>query len=453
MRPEPHLVDVLIIGGGASAVAVLAAIAKRSPDIRVALADKSPIVGVGVAYSTELEQHILNVPAQAMGIDVAQPGDFLDWTVKNGLSINPSDFVSRITYGRYLKDITKQVVTDRKLQIWQTEVTTLNKEGELFSACGADGKHISAKNVILALGHTALEWPIKKIIGEPRERLIINPWKLSGYEALDDVKNIAVLGTGLTAMDVVSALDGRGYRGQITLISRRGLLPCASHGDKQLKEVTLTQQTLGLSLRALMAWIRSEAESLNSTECDWRALIDAFRPHIPRIWRRFTLRERNQFLRYIRPYWEVVRHRMPSQVRARVDELRAEGKLHIIQGRVVELVAGSTGELTLKLQSVAGQSEITADRLFNCTGGAALRAAKLPNLLKSLQQQGLIMLSPFGLGVETGLNGELLNVQCDTVAGCYVIGPLRRASDWESTAMREIREQAQQIARLITDAR
>ena len=136
---------------------------------------------------------------------------------------------------------------------------------------------------------------------------------------------------------------------------------------------------------------------------------------------------------------------MPSLIRARVDELRAEHRLHILRARVSELSADVSGLLHLKLKTMTEERQITVDRLFNCTGGSALKLGKLPELLTSLQQQGLIALDSFGLGVKTGPCGELLNSQENIVAGCFVIGPLRRASDWESTAMREIREQAQKI--------
>jgi uncharacterized NAD(P)/FAD-binding protein YdhS len=445
MNSDPDLVDLLIIGGGASAVAVLAAIAKACPEISVLVAEKSPLIGLGVAYATELEQHILNVPAQAMGIDPAHPTGFLDWASTNEPSVKAADFVPRITYGRYLKHILQHVLAAGLVKIWHTEVLSLEKKGQFFYASGADGTLVNAKNVILALGHTALELPIKKIKGDAGQRVVLNPWKKSGYEKLEAIKSILILGTGLTAMDVVAAIDQRGYQGQITLISRRGLIPFSSYGEGDLKEVVLTEQTLRLSLRELVAWIRSESDNMKVHQLDWRALIDAFRPYTKHIWRRFSERERSQFLRHLRPYWEVIRHRMPNAARVCIDDLQVKGRLRIVRARILELDAESQESLHVKLSIAHGENELAVDRLFNCTGGVALKPDRLPALLSSLHQQGLLKLDSFGLGVRTGTNGELLNQQGDIVVGCYLIGPLRRATDWESTAMREIREQAGQI--------
>jgi uncharacterized NAD(P)/FAD-binding protein YdhS len=50
------------------------------------------------------------------------------------------------------------------------------------------------------------------------------------------------------------------------------------------------------------------------------------------------------------------------------------------------------------------------------------------------------------LGIETGYNGEIITVQGNPLPNAFAIGPLRKALEWESTAIREIKMQAEQLA-------
>lgn len=55
---------------------------------------------------------------------------------------------------------------------------------------------------------------------------IAEPYPLSGTLAeLGENDHVAVIGSGLTAVDIVLSLAARGHRGPISLMSRRGVLP------------------------------------------------------------------------------------------------------------------------------------------------------------------------------------------------------------------------------------
>lgn len=445
------VIELLIIGGGASAVALAAALAESGHLMPLVIAERAPKVGRGIAYSTEREAHILNVPSQLMGISAAAPDGFLRWCESRSLSIQGADFVSRQLYGEYLDQILDQSLRQHQGRLWNTAVVGLKAEGDHFIAFGEDGQQLRVRRVVLALGHTALTLPVRDIRGAVDQRIVENPWALLGYQNLSRHSTIGIIGSGLTAMDVVGAFEQDGYQGSYVLISRRGLLPFASQAVLPAGSFTIDTAVLTLPLRQLVRWLREQVRALEDAGQDWRPVVDAFRSHIPGLWRRLTETERARFLRHLRPYWEVVRHRMPSDARARVDQLSASGRLRIIRGRIAEIDLNSDPlKVELQILSVAQSSQLSVDRLFNCTGGSALRSDRLTGLLASLHSQELIAIDRFGLGLMTTPEGLVLNRAGAAVPGLFALGPLRRASEWESTAMREVRQQAADIAKILT---
>ena len=100
--------SIIIVGGGASGV-VLAAHLLKSPnsDLRVTLIEKRPHFGQGMAYSTLLSAHVLNVNASGMSAYADDPGNFARWVLERGLA-KPDQgpfYAPRSLYARYLKEL------------------------------------------------------------------------------------------------------------------------------------------------------------------------------------------------------------------------------------------------------------------------------------------------------------------------------------------------------------
>ena len=85
--------------------------------------------------------------------------------------------------------------------------------------------------------------------------------------------------------------------------------------------------------------------------------------------------------------------------------------------------------------------------VVNCTGPVGSIAAD--PLLTRLAQSGLVRPGPAGLGIDTADDGRILGTLPDTLP-FLAVGSLRRGNLWESTAMPEIREQAYDVARIVS---
>ena len=85
------------------------------------------------------------------------------------------------------------------------------------------------------------------------------------------------------------------------------------------------------------------------------------------------------------------------------------------------------------------------------TSAGRLAVAVLPGhhddpLLLALRERGLVVPDPLLLGVETLDGGELVDETGAATPGLYAVGPPRRGTLWESTAIPEIRAQAAAVA-------
>jgi uncharacterized NAD(P)/FAD-binding protein YdhS len=72
--------------------------------------------------------------------------------------------------------------------------------------------------------------------------------------------------------------------------------------------------------------------------------MDGLRPHGQRLWKQAGENERRRFLRHLRPWWDVHRHRMAAEVAEAIERLQAEGRLTLAAGRLLE-VRSEAGEV------------------------------------------------------------------------------------------------------------
>jgi uncharacterized NAD(P)/FAD-binding protein YdhS len=148
------------------------------------------------------------------------------------------------------------------------------------------------------------------------------------------------------------------------------------------------------------------------------------RPDSQAIWQRLPVKEKRQFLRHLRPYWEVHRHRSPATSYQLAQEWIEAGWLRI------------------QLASEFDPSETRFDWVFNATGPSQrLESRKVP-VIESLVQRGLANYDQLGLG----LDPKSLH------PGLHALGTLTLGTLWECTAVPDIRNQAATIAAQILPA-
>jgi len=453
-RPAQEF-TVAVIGGGFTGTTLAAQLVRHTePSFSVVVIEKSGLPGRGVAYGTECKSHLLNVSAKDMSAFPEDRGHFLRWAKSNcDWDVEPCSFLPRKEYGRYLGTIfSEAALSDGKGRLqWKRD------EARAFSPTGSgkieirlrSGARILAETVVLALGNFPSSDPFLpgRTLASPGhapDPYFSDPWSDASLEGVEHLNSILLLGSGLSSVDVAVELRYRGFPGTIHIVSRRGLLP-HSHKAHSLWPNFWNEHS-PKCVRGLLHLVRDQVREAERQGIDWRGVISCLRQVTPQIWQSLPEAEQRRFLRHVRPYWEVHRHRAAPEVAQLIDDQRSNGRIRLYAGRITNYrERGSRVEITYRERKSGAETCLSADRVINCTPPETDCRRLTDPLLTSLLSQGLMRPDPLCLGLETSVDGALIDRDGVVSDSLYAVGSARKGSLWESTAVPEIREQVYQL--------
>jgi uncharacterized NAD(P)/FAD-binding protein YdhS len=434
---------VAIVGGGFSGVAVATHLLRRADrDLRVLLIERGPWLGRGVAYGVDSQTFRLNVPASKMSIDPEAPGDFVAWA---SAEETPDAFLPRTRYGAYVVDRFGQALQSShgRLRVVRGEAARVDRDAVVLT----DGTRLPADVTVLATGIAPRLAPSAL----PRDGRIFDAWDECAVATLPRSGKLLVLGAGLTALDVLALLERQHFSGDATVLSRRGLLPRPHLSPLSSAAELRAMGTADLpkDLRALLAWGRNVVREVEERGEPWQHAIDAIRPHVGKLWQNLPPRDRARFVRSVRPFWEVLRHRAPADTLERVASLRAQGRLEIVAGSVVSCEP-QIGGLDVRLRQAGGALRRERyDAIVRCIGPALEGFEADAPLVRDLVEGGRAAVDAAGLGILTDDQGRVIGPSGRPDPCLFAIGALRRASGWETTSVPDISVQALDIAKRI----
>ena len=449
---------IAIIGAGFSGTSFAIELLRRLKEpTEIFLIERRGVFGPGLAYSTPHPQHLLNVCAAKMSVRDDEPQDFVSWLARrSGASGQRFEelkaaFVPRMLYGRYLQSSLRAAIAAApsalELALIPAEVTALREHGDMLELLLRDRPELLVDRVVLAVGNPApapLRCRHEGMADSPR--VIDDPWAPDALAAIEPNDRVALVGSGLTAVDTVLTLAARGHRGAIHSISRHGLLPrshAASQNHVQHWNPTLPPRTA----RDQLQWMRAEIARAMKFNVDWRCALDAVRPQAQALWCALSLAERRRFLRHLRVYWDIHRHRMAPNIGAEIAALCTSGRLVVTAGRIIaaRTCSGSL-ELTIMPRGAKLATTHEVDRVINCTGPDFRYGVLQEPLVRDLLAQGHAQLDELGLGLETTLDHRLVGRGGRLVSRLHVIGPLTRGALGEITSVPELRHQCAALA-------
>ncbi|TXI51365.1 MAG: pyridine nucleotide-disulfide oxidoreductase [Lysobacter sp.] len=440
---------ITIVGAGFTGGTLATALASSYDDrADLCLVGVAGNFGCGVAYGDARGEHLLNTRAGQLGADPAKPAEFAQWL---NLSTHAREaFLPRIAYGEYLLDRLHEAErTSANLTTLEHEVVEIDRlPAGGFRVHLDDGASFFSDVVVLAIG--AL--PPQRLAGVgPRLarhwRYIASPWQDSDLRHITADDRLLIVGTGLTMIDALATLHRRGHRGEIVALSRHGLLP-QRHLERPADPIELPPSILqalrGHDLRGMLSAMRSVAQIVE----DWRALIDALRPHTQAFWRGLPQTERARFLRHLRAYWEVHRHRMAPRVANEVDTMLASGQLRIVAGRLLRAgVAEDRVSAVIRRRGSDEAETAMFDGLIRATGLDTDITRTTHPLIQHLVATGTIVPDPLGLGMQVSASNEVLDARGRSIPGLYCVGALARGESWELTAIAELRTAVSTLAK------
>lgn len=421
---------VAIVGAGYSGTALAIALVRRG--LTVTLIERSGRFASGAAYGTRAPEHLLNVRVAGMSAFAEDTTHFARWLEARGGA--PSHFAERRAYHLYLRAQLDTAAGDR-LHLVEGEAVALEGSELLL----ADGTRLPADHVVLALGNLSPATPpgVSNEVAASSFYLS-DPWQSDIAAGLGPQDQVVLIGTGLTAVDAILSLDRADFQGGILALSRRGLMPRAHADTASAPPLQAPPAERGSSL---LKRIRQDAATLG-----WRAAIDQLRPVTQALWQRADITERRRFLRHLRPWWDVHRHRIAPEVAAVLERLQQEGKLKVAAGRLLATDLHADGvDLTWRPRRSPNTCQVTTRRIVNCTGPRASIAGAQP-ALDDLLGNGRITPDPLNIGIDVDDQCRALRSSGEADDRLTVIGPLTKGAWWEIVAVPDLRVQVEQIA-------
>ncbi len=451
----PPDADAVIIGGGFSGLMCLAHLADRSPEARIVLLERRSTRTPGVAYGGCDPWHLLNVPADRMGATTADVGGFHAWLERAMPGrFKAGDFAPRQLYGRYLLSIVAAGVESRWKRVCFVRDAAVHLDHSLdgMEVVTASGRTCTSSCVVLAPGIPPARAPWSLVSkGAPRSLLVVDPWDAGALVGVPTDGEVLIVGSGLTAIDVVLSIRERGHRGRITLASRNGKLPLP-HATPGEGGHVFSEEELNGGPSSVLAAIRRAARHRVRSGLGWQGAIDGVRPFTARIWAGWSNADRQQFLRHARSAWEVHRHRVPRTVSAQLAELQSAKTLQLVRGRLSDLTGTDNGLVRASLECAGGEvRHLAVARVFNCIGPTTSVRHTSDPLLRSALASGMACGDTAGLGLLTDPDGRVLSTEGVADSRLFLVGALRRADAWESTAVPELRVQCEQVAARVAE--
>lgn len=436
--------SVAIIGGGCAGSLVAAHLLRQQQPVHIDLIDPR-IPGRGLAYSTAWDQHLLNVRAARMSAFGSQPSDFLAWLRSNGRpGATPDTFAPRKVFGSYLQDVLQSALASagpaHRFRHQASRAVRLTHDGRSARLSLQNGDHLTASRVVLATGNP---WPRPFAARHPH--YFNSPWEPGALTGFDPDATVLLLGSGLTAVDAFLALEAQGHSGIVYCLSRRGKL---SHVHTIYRKLPEPFVPSGISsARHLLRAIRRRVNEAGQQGYDWRAVVDSLRPITNELWAELDPAEQARVLRHLKTWWDIHRHRMAPEIGVKLEAALAGGRLRVLAGRLLQIDL----EVDIRLRSQASLT-LNVDRLINCTGSEE-DYGRLPSpLLQSLLSAGRIQPNALGKGLRTDRNGALIDSQGTPSEWLFTLGPPRVGGLFETTAVPELRIQAEALASHLVSA-
>ena len=455
-------VDVAIIGAGFSGSMVAVHLAHTLRCAReIALIEKQRRSGPGIAYGTDNPLHLLNVPAGKMSAYPEKPSHFLEWLREHPEllrqhrleSLAEETFVPRSLFGLYVQLLVQRcAIRSGHVHRFEGEAVDLVKASDgSFRVVLADNTTIFARKVVLALGNFP---PGDPVVADRRfhrsNNYLTDPWSSETLEKLSQAGDILILGSGLTALDLILRLNELKQNGTIYVLSRHGYFP---HRHARTEPYTLEQSDLLKihKVRSLLRAVRNEVSLAERLNINWRSVVDALRPHTQAIWQGFDLAERRRFFRHLRPYWEIHRHRAAPEALDIKEAMEKDGRLRCYQGRVERIVERENTVFVKFWNRSRIEGELAVSLVINCTGPECNYHKLKDPLVLQLFLRGLARPDPLFLGFDVNEQGQLIDVTGRAVPNLYTLGSTQKGRLLETTAVPELGRQAIKLAALLAD--
>jgi uncharacterized NAD(P)/FAD-binding protein YdhS len=450
-----------IIGGGfTGTLTAVHLIEKSTQPCEIILINKHESLNKGLAYNPYSNNHLLNVVASKMSAFPDKPDHFLNWVMQRDEVIHTNkmllanSFLPRQLYGEYLRHIWEEAV--KRAEAKQLRVTVIDAVVvDLDVAENAVSVQLDTNLIVnvdacvIATGnHIPRNPAIRNMDFYTSPNYFQNPWKMESVKITNQQLPVLIIGNGLTMVDTVLGLLEHGFNGDIFSISPNGynMLP---HQPNGLNDSTIVEELRdGMTVYELVNLVNKHIKAVRAIGGSPEPIIDALRPHTQRIWKSLSNKEKELFMSRLRHLWGVARHRIPLHSHDILQQLRIDRKLHVTSGTLMDLTE-SNGSIVVRYfdKKEHEQKELTVSRIINCTGPETDLMNLENSFLKRCLLRGILTQDPLKLGITANTETfQILRSDGKPHPHLFTLGSNLKGELWESTAVNELREQAEKLA-------
>ncbi|MCM2416339.1 FAD/NAD(P)-binding protein [Streptomyces sp. RKAG290] len=359
-------------------MALARALGSRTVDL--VIVEPSDQLWRGRAYRMDRDEIVVNAPPSMMTLDPNDPEHAQRWLARRHDGGCAPDswtqevFPPRHVYGRYLEETLSRTLDGLTEAGWRVNwvrrrVASVAPDGDKALVGLEDGTTVPCDYAVLCVGEPSGYDPYE-LAGHPS--YISCPYPVaSTLDTVHPSASVAVIGCGLTAVDVVLGLRAQRHQGQITLLSRDGILAAVRRPRQVGRPTLMTPETVRdrlerssspLRLSTVAALARAEALRAGATPkqlaaeksmADWglsrvrRQLAD--REHVRDVdwlqvttwalittvhywWPTLPRTDRQQFFRRYHRLWASFTSPMPAATAGTLVGMADSGQLQVLRG-------------------------------------------------------------------------------------------------------------------------
>ena len=369
--------------------------------------------GLGKAYGGIHPDLRLNVRDNLMNVSL--DGGFARWakTIDDDNAATDSGmFFRRRDFGRYVEHLVAPVMAAGVSHV-KAQVTQLIKPqaGTPFWQLITPLGETTAAQVVLALGNPTPQ-PLFEVSDDgqqngPGNSVIVSPWYGDWPDTVDPDAEVAIIGSGLTAMDALLILSNRNHQAPIHLISPRAALPPRQAAWQPQNAVDWPELTSPQPSAVSSAYLTED----DWHSARWQESFESLRGGISAAWQALPAAERQRLLGRFGSWWQMARYRADPQTSDAAAAMLTSGQLRLIEGRAGKIHTTAAGQVAFDL----GDRVQNADQVILAIG------AGRDVLMMRMAADGVVAGHDNGTPVDHRL--RVTGDDCRPIDGLYAIGP------------------------------
>lgn len=237
--------EIAIIGMGAAGISVLGewvARKKAGEQIKITVYGEEATFGKGLPYQTNTDVLLLNQIAEQMSICSEKSRDFSDYLTSKGVAHPKGHYATRKQYGEYLTERMQGWLQETKACVYREEVESVRvlEGGRFLLRTASSSKQYDV--VHLCAGHTEFNDPYRL---EGKRHFIMRPFPVEqSLEEIPENAKVGILGTGLTAVDLLRYQQDHRKDLQLTFFSLDGSFKTIAGPPKDIRYRYFTNQMI-----------------------------------------------------------------------------------------------------------------------------------------------------------------------------------------------------------------